>query len=54
MSKNKKYRVNIDMNYSVDVVVSAKNLREAEKKAWERFSKKKPNKKYFQIYADNT
>jgi hypothetical protein len=48
----KKYRVNLDMNYSVDITVSAKNSREAKKKAWEKFSKKKPNKKIFQIYAD--
>lgn len=48
----KKYRINIDMNASQDVYVSAKNVRDAKKKAWEKFTKKKSNKKFFTIWAD--
>jgi len=47
-----KYKVNIDMNFSQNIKVSAKNEKEAKKKAWEKFIAKKPSKKYFSIYAD--
>ncbi len=49
----KKFKVNIDMNFSQDIVVTAKNQREAKTKAWEKFKKKKPTKKTFQFYVDN-
>jgi hypothetical protein len=50
--KTKKYKVNIDMIYSIDIKLSAKNSREAKKKAWDKFSKRKPNSKLFKIYVD--
>ena len=48
----KKYQVNIDMNVSQNVKVSAKNEREAKKKAWDKFVNQRPNKKQFTIYVD--
>lgn len=50
----KKYKVNIDMNFSQDIKVSAKNIKEAKKKAWLKFIAKKPTKKRFTIYAEET
>jgi len=35
-----KYEINFDMKHSHDIVVSAKNKREAKKKAWEKFQRK--------------
>lgn len=48
----KKYKVNIDMNFSRDIYLSAKNKKEAKKKAWEKFISKKPKKKTFTIFTD--
>ena len=45
----KTYQVNIDAKSSQDVVVIAKNKREAKKKAWIKFSKKVLKPKYFNI-----
>ncbi len=47
----KKYSVNIDMTWSEDYRVSAKNVAEAKRKAWEKFKKRLP-KKNFKIDAD--
>jgi hypothetical protein len=46
MTKLKHYRVNIDFNASFDIRVRAKNKPEAKRKAWEKFLKKKSNRKY--------
>lgn len=48
----KKFIVNIDRKLSEDIVVSAKNSREAKKKAWAKFQKKKPKKNIHDIYVD--
>lgn len=41
------------MNFSEDIIVSAKSKAEAKKKAWEKFIKRKvTKKKNFQLYAD--
>ena len=47
-----KFKVNIDMNFSQDIYVSAKTKTEAKEKAWEKFVNKKTTKKNFQIYVD--
>lgn len=39
--KNKRYRVNVYYQYDVNVMVSAKNGREARKKAQDRVAKRK-------------
>lgn len=45
----KKYRVNIQMKFSKDIIVTAKNTREAAKIA---FGKYKPRAKDFKLYTD--
>ena len=44
MKTNKRYRVNIDMKWSFDIMVNAKDMREAKKKAFEKFYKTKASK----------
>jgi hypothetical protein len=48
----KTFIVNIDKKYSEDIMVQAKNSREAKKLAFEKFAKKKLKPKDFSIYAD--
>ncbi len=45
------FKVNIDMVWSRDFNVSAKNLTEAKEVAWEKY-KKQLKKGWFKIYAD--
>lgn len=47
----KEYCVNIDMRWSKEFFVEARNKKEAKEKAWERF-KKTLSKKYFNIEVD--
>lgn len=45
----KKYIVNIDKKWSEDIVVTAKNPREARKKAFDKFANRKLKPKDFNI-----
>ena len=49
----KKFNILIEPKYSREYLVAAKNLREAKKIAWEKFSKKAPAKPQHEI-SDNT
>lgn len=51
MTNQKKFVVNIDMKWSEDIHIKAKNMAEAKKKAWNKFKKRCP-KKNFEILAD--
>lgn len=48
----KEFRVTINKKWSEEVVVTAKNSREAKKKAFEKYSKKKVKAKDHDIWAD--
>lgn len=49
--KEKTYKVNVDMKYSMDYEIKASSQAEAKRKAWEKF-KKRPQKKLFELLAD--
>ncbi len=51
-SKQKIFSVDIDRNCSQEIIIPAKNAREAKKKAWEKFTRRKPKRKEHQIYVD--
>lgn len=47
-----KYRVNINMVWSHDIQVTAKNVREAKQKAFDKFKETKIKAKNFVMYTD--
>ena len=47
----KKFIVNIDMKYSKEFIISAKNIKDAKEKSWSRF-KRNPSKKNFSFFID--
>ncbi len=51
-SKQKLWSVDIDWTRSKEMIVPAKNAREAKKKAWEKFKNRKPKRREYRLYVD--
>lgn len=50
--KQGEFSITIDRKCSIEIIVRARDITQAKRKAWDRYARKKPKRAEHHIYAD--